>query len=132
MITFITIFGVSLLATIIFIYIRIHNIRIGKVIAPKDSDKRSRKTYTKVVATKEKTAWYGRNIFKLSILLFLKFFVFIGFVFKQIISEIKESLKERMTPKKQKGGENPSAFIGAIREYKEELGKFQKGLEEQK
>ncbi len=129
MITLIIIFGVSLLATIIFIYVRIHNIRTGKVAAPKDSVYKDRKIYTKVVETKKKTAWYGRNIFKLAILILLKLFVFIGFIVKQVVHESKEHLKEKMTPKKNAGSKNPSAFLSTIREYKNELSKFQKGLD---
>jgi quinol-cytochrome oxidoreductase complex cytochrome b subunit len=132
MITFITIFGSALLVTIIFIYVRIHNLRIGKISTPKESDKKERKAYTKAVETKDKTAWYGKNIFKLSILLFLKFFVFIGFVFKQILNEISDYLKDKMKPKKQISGAKPSAFIGTMREYKNELSKFQKGLDNKK
>ncbi|MFT5360082.1 MAG: quinol-cytochrome oxidoreductase complex cytochrome b subunit, partial [Candidatus Paceibacteria bacterium] len=118
--------------TIIFIYVRIHNLRIGKISTPKESDKKERKAYTKAVETKDKTAWYGKNIFKLSILLFLKFFVFIGFVFKQILNEISDYLKDKMKPKKQISGAKPSAFIGTMREYKNELSKFQKGLDNKK
>jgi hypothetical protein len=121
MFVFITIFGIALLATIIFIYVRIHNIRIGKIKVSLDHERKDRRVYTKVVETKEKTAWYGKNIFRLSILLILKFFVFIGFVFKQVFHEAKEYAKERFTPKKQSGNKKPSAFIGTIREYKKEI-----------
>jgi len=132
MITFITIFGVALLAILFFIYVRIHNIRTGKVEEPKESFHRARKAYTKVVATKQKTAWYGKNIFKISILLILKVFVFANFLMKQLINEAKDYLSEKITPKKIEGSDNPSAFLGAMSDYKKELTKFKKDLNNKK
>lgn len=130
MLTFIIIFGVALLASLGFIYLRIYKIRKGFVKVSVDHTKRSRKVYTKVVQAKHQTSWYGRNLFKFGLLLFLKLFVFIGFVFKQMAHEAKETLKEKLAPKKQSEHSEPSAFIRTVQDYKKELTKFQKKLDQ--
>ncbi len=129
MLAFIIIFAIALIVSLLFIYIRIYKIRIGEIKAPEDSLHKDRKLYTKVVETKEITTWYGKNIFKLAILLFLKILVFANFLIKQVISELREYVKERLIHKKVSSGENPSAFLGVIRDYKKELTKFQKNLD---
>jgi len=82
--------------------------------------------------TKQKTAWYGKNIFKISILLILKVFVFANFLIKQLINEAKDYLSEKITRKKIEGYDNPSAFLGAMSDYKKELTKFKKDLNNKK
>jgi hypothetical protein len=130
MITFIIIFSVSLLATLLFLYVRIHKIRTGEIKVSRNSSIQNRKVYTKVVETKAKTAWYGKNLFKIGVLLLLKLIVFAGFLFKQLAQEVSEYIKEKLTPKKNTSAnqESSSTFLGTIREYKKEIAKFQRGL----
>lgn len=126
----IIIFGIALVTLFVFLFVRMYKIRTGQITVTREEHTENRRVYTKVVETKEKTAWYSKNMLKLIVLGILKFLVFVGFVFKQLAHEIKETVKEKFTPKREDGEKkDPTAFIKTMREYKKELRSFQKKLD---